>query len=164
MVNIYATLIWYYYICPREVWLMARNINSFQDNDLLKIGIMINEDSYKRDKKEVQIDNLKIDVIRSRGNHLVIGEIKKSSRFMKASEMQLLFYLYKLKKKGVEASGELLFPKEKKKVKVELSQENTAELEDAIEDVKRIIQLDRIPELKKNKYCKKCAYKEFCWS
>ncbi|NWF99168.1 MAG: Dna2/Cas4 domain-containing protein, partial [Nitrospirae bacterium] len=27
-----ATLIWYYYICHREVWLMSRQLTPWQDN------------------------------------------------------------------------------------------------------------------------------------
>ncbi len=34
--------------------------------------------------------------------------------------MQLLFYLYKLKEREIEAKGELLIPKERKKISVEL--------------------------------------------
>ncbi len=33
--SITGTLIWYYYICQREVWLMSRQINSLQDNPFL---------------------------------------------------------------------------------------------------------------------------------
>jgi len=35
MKNITGTLIWYYYICERECWLMAHQINPHQENALL---------------------------------------------------------------------------------------------------------------------------------
>ncbi|RKX92245.1 MAG: CRISPR-associated protein Cas4, partial [Spirochaetes bacterium] len=41
--NIIPTLIWYYYICPREVWLMAHEINPEQDNPLVEIGRTFHE-------------------------------------------------------------------------------------------------------------------------
>jgi len=34
MQEITGTLIWYYYICPREVWLMAHELNPNQEDFL----------------------------------------------------------------------------------------------------------------------------------
>ncbi|MBM3239523.1 Dna2/Cas4 domain-containing protein [Candidatus Poribacteria bacterium] len=31
-INITGTLIWYYYICKREVWLMSRSLEAEQNN------------------------------------------------------------------------------------------------------------------------------------
>jgi len=36
--NVTGTLIWYYYICHREVWLMARRIEPSQENPFIEIG------------------------------------------------------------------------------------------------------------------------------
>lgn len=54
MVN--GTLIWYFYICEREVWLMSRRIEPDQDKDALVIGRYLHENSYNRKKKEVDLD------------------------------------------------------------------------------------------------------------
>jgi len=43
MSSIIPTLIWYYYICPREVWLMAHEINPEQDNPLMELGRIFHE-------------------------------------------------------------------------------------------------------------------------
>jgi len=43
--------------------------------------------------------------------------------------MQLCYYLYVLRDYGIEAEGELLFPKEKKREKVVLTDEIIKELE-----------------------------------
>ena len=52
-----------------------------------------------------------------------MGEIKKSSRFEKVAIMQLAFYLYRLKEKGISVEGELLIPKERRKVPIKLTSE-----------------------------------------
>ena len=97
-INISGTLIWYYYICKREVWLLAHGIEADQDHELLEMGRIISENTYRRDKKEINIGNIKVDLIRREHGQLIVGEVKKSSRYEKAATMQLLFYLKTLKK------------------------------------------------------------------
>jgi len=78
--------------------------------------------------------------------------------------MQLAYYLYRLKKEGIEAEGELLIPKEKKRERIQLDEALTRELERAISEIQRITEQERPPEAKKTRFCAKCAYAEFCWS
>ncbi|MCK4643615.1 CRISPR-associated protein Cas4 [bacterium] len=163
--KINGTLIWYYFICKREVWLMSHQINAYQDNDLLEIGRVIHSESYKRDKKEIQIGNMKFDIMRKENGELLIGEIKKSSRYVSSSKMQLAFYLRELRDKyQIHAKGRLLFPKEKKQIEVELNSQMEYELDMAEREIFEIMQAELPPPLEKNKFCSKCAYKEFCWS
>jgi CRISPR-associated exonuclease Cas4 len=162
--NITATLIWYYSICHREVWLMGRQITPDQDNTNVEIGRFIQEQSYQREKKEVNLGGLKVDLLRRDGGELVVGEVKKSSHFKESARMQLGFYLKELKAKGVSARGELLFPEEKRKETVILDQELEQELEQVERDILRIIYLEAPPEPKKVNWCRKCAYAEFCWT
>ena len=81
---------------------------------------------------------MKIDVLKRRGGKILIGEIKKSSKGLKAGIMQLAFYLYQLKKQGIILEGELLIPKERKRIPVKLNSEIEAEIEKTIEKVKEI--------------------------
>ena len=167
MVAIYslpATLIWYYYICHREVWLMSRQLTPWQDNPFIEIGRLISEESYKRDKKEIHLENIVIDLLKTEGKDVIIGEVKKSSRFEKSAKMQLAYYLFRLKQLGISATGHLLFPKEKKKIIVTLTPEIESELKQAQESIKSIISTDMPPPAHKIKFCTKCGYKEFCWS
>jgi CRISPR-associated exonuclease Cas4 len=163
--KITGTLIWYYFICKREVWLMSRQINAIQDNDFLQIGNLIHKESFKREKKEIQFGNIKFDIVKKDGKNFVVGEIKKSSHYLDSARMQLAFYLKKLKDEaGILAKGQILIPKEKLKIDVELDDETEKKLEKAIEEINKIIEMETPPELIKNKYCRNCAYKEFCWS
>lgn len=160
--RINGTLIWYYYICHREVWLIGHSIASEQDNDFMVLGRHIHEMFYKNSKKEFLIDNkIKIDVI---SKEKIIGEIKKSSKYLKSARMQLAFYLYYMKTKGINMKGELLIPEERKREQVVLTPEIEQELELAIEQINNILKMDIPPKAIKIPYCKNCAYKHMCWS
>jgi len=159
-----GTLIWYYYICPREVWFMSRQLNPSQENPFIEIGKLISEESYERERKEVRVDNIVIDVLKDSGGKVLVGEVKKSSRYEKSAMMQLCYYLLRLKYLGIEAKGLLLFPKEKKRIEVNLSPEIENELENAINEIEMIKQMSTPPKLKKTRFCAKCGFIEVCWS
>jgi len=85
---------------------MAHELNPNQEDSFLEIGRLIGENAYKREKKEITVGNMKIDLIRKNNGETIIGEIKKSSRFENSARMQLAFYLYRLKQREIEAKGE----------------------------------------------------------
>jgi CRISPR-associated exonuclease Cas4 len=78
--------------------------------------------------------------------------------------MQLALYLYELQELGIKAQGELLFPEEKKRLAVALTPELEAEVEKAKRDILRIACQDAPPPPVKGKYCRNCAYGDFCWA
>ena len=162
--RITGTLIWYYYICKREVWLMARQIVPEQENPNIELGRFISESSYKRDTKQIHLENIVIDIAKLDKDKIVVGEVKKSSKFRDSARMQLCYYLYVLRDYGIEAEGELLFPKEKKREKVVLTDDIVRELEAAIKEIREIVSQELPPEAIKIGYCRNCAYREFCWS
>ncbi|HIE43192.1 MAG TPA: CRISPR-associated protein Cas4 [Candidatus Omnitrophica bacterium] len=153
-----------YFICGRKFWLFAHEISADPDWELLELGRLIAEGTYRRSKKELQTEGMKIDLIHKHDGRIIVGEIKKSAKGMKAATMQLAYYLYRLKKQGVKISGELLIPKEKKRIKVELTPNLEQELEATFIKMKEIMNNDRPPPAKKIRFCTRCAYREFCWS
>lgn len=163
-IGVTGTDIWYYFICKRELWFMIRKIAPDQEDENVDIGRFLHEYYSNRGKKEVDIGSGKIDRIKKVGDQLVVQEIKKTSRFRESSNFQLLFYLYELKKMGIEAKGELLFAEEKKKEMVELTEENQEQLEKVITDIQKYARMPVPPPPKKIKYCTKCAYREYCWA
>ncbi len=163
-IKINGTLIWYYNICVRETWLMLHQICPDQDNEYLELGRLISEESYSNNKKAINLNNIIFDLVKTKGKNIIIGEIKKSSKFKESSMMQLLYYLYNLKQRGINSSGELLFPKEKRKITVELNDKAILKLKSQINDIRKLALLKVPPSAKKNKFCKNCAYKFFCWS
>ena len=115
-IHITGTLIWYYYVCKREVWLMGHQINPDEDNPNIALGRFIHDFSYSRleKRKELNFGHSKIDFLKTDGNEVVVCEVKKSSRHKKSARMQLLFYLNELSELGIKARGELRFPQERK--------------------------------------------------
>jgi CRISPR-associated exonuclease Cas4 len=163
-IRVNGTLVWYYFICQREVWLMGHQLNPDEDNAYLEIGRLIQETTYLRDKKEINLGFIKLDIIRKKGTELVVGEVKKSSKYKESARMQLAFYLKELKARGLNARGELHFPEEKRKEKVYLDEETERKLAKVERDILRILYLDTPPEPQKIHWCRRCAYAEFCWA
>lgn len=159
-----GTLIWYYYICLRQVWLISHQITPDQEDTNILIGRLINQESYPREKKELILGASKMDLFRERDGQLIVGEVKKSSRYAQSARMQLCFYLRELDKKGVKAVGELRFPREKKKESIFLDKTYVEELERVEREVSAIITKASPPQASRIRYCRKCAYAEFCWS
>ncbi|HBQ87011.1 MAG TPA: CRISPR-associated protein Cas4 [Syntrophomonas sp.] len=159
-----GTLIWYYYICKRQVWLMAHALGPDQEDNNIYQGRTIHEFSYQRDKKEINLGNVKIDLVRSEKGQLVIGEIKKSSKFLTSATRQLQFYLWQIEQMGIAAGGELFIPEEKQRIEVTLDEEARLELETATKEIIDIVEKAAPPPAQKIKWCKPCAYAEFCWA
>lgn len=162
--DINGTLVWYYCICKREVWLMSHNIIPDQKDTNIDIGRFIHESSYNRNKKEIHFGSTKFDVLMRKGNKMIIGETKKSSKFETASKYQLLFYLKVLEDAGIEAKGVLLYPEERKRIDVELTEAERSKLDEIIKHIITITEMEKPPKVEKNKYCNNCGYKEYCYA
>lgn len=163
-IEIQPNWLYSYLICKRQAWLISHGIEGFQKNVYLDLGRLVHEETYDRYKHEqILLEGAKIDVI-YKGKHVaVIGEIKLSSRRINEAKMQLLYYCYILKQKGVEHTAELLIPKEKKRIKVELDQNAESELQKKLVELSEVINLPSPPHAKRIPSCGKCAYEEFCW-
>jgi len=162
--KITGTYVWYYCICKREVWLLSRGITPDQSDENLDIGRFLHENAYQRERKEIDLYGMKLDILKNKSGQLVIGEIKKSSKFLDSAKMQLLYYLHELKKMGINASGILLIPEEKKRHCITLDEESIKKLHEVTEGIKRIVSSDIPPKPEKISFCKNCAYAELCWS
>jgi CRISPR-associated exonuclease Cas4 len=134
-------------------------------SDIVALGKFINDIYYEREKKDQLVDNkIAIDFIK-KGDKIEIHEIKKSNKMEKAHEMQLLYYLYYLKKKGITNTiGVINYPVLRRIKKVFLTEEYEKEIEEALRKIKEIISMPIPPEPIRKPYCKRCAYYELCWS
>jgi CRISPR-associated exonuclease Cas4 len=157
-----GTQINYYFVCKRKLWFFSHNMELESDSDLVLMGKLLHEHSYKRKPlKEVAIDRIKIDFIEKSKE---IHEIKRSRRIEDAHIYQLLYYLYFLKKTAsVNTTGVLDYPLLKKKVQVELTAEKEVKLKEVLTSVRQIIDQEKPPEAEWKSYCKSCAYRELCW-
>lgn len=154
----------YYFVCKRKLWLFGHYLSMEHTSDYVALGKLLHEQSFQREqKKERLIDNLiRIDFIDSKG---VIHDVKSSGMMESAHTYQILYYLYYLKQKGIEGlTGEINYPKAKRKTQVELLPENENELEKIIQEITMIEQMDVPPDAKLTSLCRKCSYFELCWS
>lgn len=160
-----GTLVWYWSICPRQVWLMARGVEPNPQDESLSLGRLLDQNSYSRERHQLTFGDNKFDFMQS-GNdgHLVVCEVKKSSRAEASARLQLAHYLYDLRKAGIEAKGLLMFPSEKKRVEVELTDELMAKLDGIYAKIEELAERELPPPAEMGKYCKKCAYADYCWS
>lgn len=152
-----GTQIYYYIIDPRRLWYFSKGIVMEHTSDSVEIGKIISQETFKRDKKEIQIGRIKIDFYRK---NLEIHEVKKSSKFKEASRWQLIYYLYVLKKIGVNCKGMLHFPKEKRIEKLELTIDLEKKMEKILKDIERIVNLPVPPKTKQSEKIKKASYWE----
>lgn len=160
-----GTLVWYYSICHRQVWLMSRQLVPEQENDNVVIGRWLHEQSYSRERHEVSLGNIKIDLIHSGKGKTLVGEIKKSSKSEAAARLQLQYYLYELRRRyGLDLNGLLLFPEERKREKIVLDSTAAAAVERAVTEIRNIIKSDIPPPPRKTRWCRPCAYRDFCWA
>jgi len=163
-VQVIGSLIQAYMVCPRQAWLASRQISPDVDHVYLQIGRLIQRESYERERKEVHLGHLALDLVRRGGSNLVVAEVKKSSRAVAAARMQLAFYLYELKEMGIDAQGELLFPEERRRERVVLDESLAAEVASLKESVVRVVGLPHPPAPARIHFCARCAYSDFCWA
>lgn len=122
---------------------------------------LIHEKSYSRENKEVHFENMSFDFVKKKDG-ITIFEVKKSSKLTKPAKYQLLYYLWSMKKSGIDAKGILVYPEERKREKIELTQNLKKEMENILEGIEEIISLNKPPKAKKRPYCKKCSFFELC--
>jgi len=132
-------------------------------SDLVYTGKVIDENSYFREERGIAIDGvINIDWIDTKTG--IIHEVKKSDSMEKAHEMQVLYYIWYLRQKGVERiTGEIDYPTLKQKAKVELTSDKEVELVEALNDIERIVSRNDPPFRINRRFCKTCSYYELCW-
>lgn len=151
----------YYYVCKRKLWLFNKGISMENSSDRVLQGKVVHENSYQRaNHKEVLIDDLiKVDIMEKD----YVKEVKISSKMEIPDRMQLLYYLYYLKQKGIYKRGTINYVKEKKVEEIELTGESEKELENTLIDMKQVLVLHKPPKVIKLPYCTKCSYYDYCY-
>lgn len=159
--NITGVMVQYFITCKRELWFYINHINMNYNNEDISIGKLIHEKSYSRDKKEIRVDNMVFDFVRTKDN-LTIFEIKKSSKLTIGAKYQLYFYLYNLRFVEPNTRGILVYPKEKKREKIILNDEILKEMENILSGILEVSNLTSPPFAEKKPYCKGCSFYELC--
>ncbi|ALF25633.1 MULTISPECIES: CRISPR-associated protein Cas4 [Bacteria] len=160
--NITGLMVYYYEVCKRKLWYFVNEIQLEKNNSNVILGKLLEENTYTRDEKKINIDGvINIDFIRSKK---VLHEIKKSNSIEPASLLQVQYYLYYLEKKGlIGLKGILDYPLLKQTVEVNLTDEDRENLDNIIIGIKEILRKESPPALEKKGICKKCAYFDLCF-
>lgn len=165
MRHVTGTLISYYFYCKRRMWLHANDIRFEDTSEDVAMGRLIEDTTYLQRNsiyEQIELDGIKIDFYDHKNK--IIHETKKSSKFEQTHIWQLKYYIYVLRKNGVEgATGILEYPVERKTHKIELSSNDEVEIDRLASDIQDIIQRENCPPLIKSIRCKNCSYYEFCY-
>lgn len=158
--KITGVMIYYYFVCWRKLWYYANNIAMEQNSELVAMGKSIDENTYTRNSKHFNInDEINVDFIEKNG---IIHEVKKSRVIEEAGIWQVKYYLYYLKENGIEnISGQIDYPLLRRSIKVDLTDDDIGSLQEAINDIMKIIN-GEIPKLQSKSICKKCSYADLC--
>ena len=160
--QITGMMIYYYFICERKLWYFLNQINMEQNSELVSIGKVLDETSYKNEKKGILIDDTKnIDFIK---DGAILHEVKKTKKIEEAGIWQIKYYMYYLEKRGVkniEAKIDYPLLRETKEVRIE--EEDKEILENVIKSIEELAKEGKVPSKINSKICKKCAYFDLCY-
>lgn len=135
-------------------------------SDLVFDGKLLHETSYPQRPEryeEMEIDGIKIDFYDTRNK--IIHEIKKSNKIQEAHEWQVKYYIYVLERNGVQGvSGLLEYPALRQTNKVLLTDADRTHIVEIENDIRRIIESDKCPNVIHSRICKNCSYYDFCYS
>lgn len=160
--KITGNMVNYYFVCARKLWLFSHQIKFEDENENVKLGKILDENSYGRSEKHVMLDNIvNLDMIE---NWSVIHEIKKTKAIEPAAEWQLKYYMYYLEKKGIKIKkGILDYPKLKQRYEFHLTEKDRKKLELYLAEIERIVSQKTAPTRLEKPICKACAYYEYCY-
>ncbi len=163
-----GTEVHYYVLCPRKLWLFSHgmeqeHVTGGVGAENVALGQIVHSESYAdKSRKDVLIDGLlRLDFTDAGAVH----EVKKSQGGQRATLFQLLYYLYYLKReKGIETTGVIDYPKQRRREEVVLTADLEAEVERVIAGVQATRALPTPPVVPAPMaVCKKCSYQDLCW-
>lgn len=157
-----ATHINYYFVCRKKLWYFSHGLQCEHESELVHHGRNLHENSYKDKQKELMFGSIKLDWLDMKNK--VVHEVKTSNKMEEAHIWQLKYYLFYLEEIGAgEFTGEINYPKMKKKKPVTLQKGDREQIRNIIEDMECINALENPPEIgKTGKKCKSCSYMEMC--
>lgn len=160
--SINGTMVNYYHVCPRKLWLYTRGMGREQDSPLVELGKLLHDQSFTRRKHDLSIfGRIKIDYTTA-GEVLIIHEVKKTKSQFHATRAQALFYLYAMEQLGVECRGEVHYRSEKRRESIELDNESRVKTKESIQAILAVVSEVSPPPVPTGVPCSKCAYKDYC--
>lgn len=164
--TITGTYIKYYKVCYRKTWLFHHKIEMEHTSELVAEGSFIGEKAYPQRAeryREILLDGSRIDFYDPYDK--VVHEIKKSDKLEHSHVAQVQFYLYLLRRNGIEgATGLIEYPKLRQTQTVRLEEEDVSVVEGWVQDIERIVESERCPDRIAKSKCRSCSYFDFCYA
>lgn len=160
--HITGMMIYYYVVCKRKLWYFTHNINMEQQSESVAIGKLIDEDSYSREDKHINIDNtINIDFIQDKN---ILCEVKKSRSIEEAAILQMKYYLFYLHNRGLnDFKGKIDFPLLKQCCNVELTDDDIISFSKICSEILNIVKNSTPEQIKQSGICRSCAYHDICF-
>ncbi|CAM3367166.1 CRISPR-associated protein Cas4 [Rhodothermus bifroesti] len=172
-----GTLVNYYVLCRRRVWLAVHGLWMEHESELVALGRLLDETSYTDELRHVNVEAEGPEGLRLAGRidwaelrDGVLHETKHSPRALEAHRWQLRFYLWLLKLLGVTRTdgqpfrGQLNFPRQRRTENIILEPEHETRLNEIVQAIyQTATQALPPPRLVNRRFCKKCAYEELCF-
>lgn len=157
-----GTQVQYYLICARKCWLALHGLEQEAESDRVALGRLTHEHTFTRERmREVDIEGfLRIDF----SDEGLVHEVKHSQAQERAHRLQVAYYLWQLRQRGVHTHGILHYPNQRRKQRVDLTPELEGELQEVLCQIEHLRQQEQPPVVAEPmSICKHCAYQEFCW-
>ena len=165
-IRITGTHIAYLHLCHSKLWLFAHGLQMEHTSDLVAEGKLVDEYSYPQRAEryqQIEIDGVKIDHYDAQRG--IIREVKKSKKRAYAHTAQVQYYIYVLRAHGIYVDhGILEYPRLRETDQVFLNECSYGEIQSWVEQVHSVIDDVNCPVLIKTSLCKRCAYRDFCYS
>ncbi len=158
----------YCVLCPRKLWwythgMEQEHVSGSSGQENVSLGTLLHQESYQdKSHSDILIDGLiRLDFTDDGKVH----EVKKSPGGREATRRQLLYYLYYLKYvKGIETTGVIDYPLQKRREVLELTPDAEQAVEQTIETVISVREAKSPPVVDAPmRLCESCAYQELCW-
>lgn len=166
--HIGGTEVHYYVLCPRKLWWYSHgfeqeHVTGGIGAENVALGQLLHQESFAEQRcKDVLVDGLiRLDFTEDG----VVYEVKKSAGGRRAALFQLLYYLYYLKReKGIETTGVIDYPKQRRRERVTLTPEWETEVGEILAGIQKVREQTTPPAVPKPvSLCKRCAYQDLCW-
>lgn len=152
----------YYVVCPRKCWLFVHGMEHEAGSELVALGRLLHETAFRRKiERNVEIEGFARVDFTSKG---IVHEVKRGPAQHKSHVMQVAYYLWLLRERGIETQGILHYPRQRRREIVRLTADLEMELHcilGKIREIRTMPQPPRVP--RRMAVCRSCAYDEFCW-
>ncbi|GAB6065975.1 CRISPR-associated protein Cas4 [Aquifex pyrophilus] len=157
-----GTQVAYAVICLRKLWLFSRGVSFEHTSDRVLLGKVIDENTFK-EEEGITDESVSIAFLKA-GDEVIVHEVKLTSSLEEAHILQVKYYIYYLKQKGIKTrKGILHYPRAKRIKEVHLTEEDEKLIENTLEKIEKVLSSATPPRVEKKPYRKSCAYYMFCY-